>query len=59
MSSKKENWNMGKNGKGTKTTTYTKDNGSQRIITQKAHYDFWGNKKAREITGEERRTPRR
>lgn len=59
MSSKKESWNIGRDGKGTKTTTETKDDGRQKITTQKAHTDFWGTKQAREIISTENRTPKR
>lgn len=59
MSSKKESWNLDKNGKGTKTTTETRDDGSQKIIVQKAHTDWWGNKQAREIISTETRTPKK
>ncbi len=57
MSSKKESWNIGKDGKGTKTTTETRDDGRQTVTVQKAHTDWWGNKQAREIISTEKRTP--
>jgi len=57
MSSKKEEWDIKKDGKGTKTTTTTKDDGSQHITTQKAHTGPLGGKHAREIISEEDRTP--
>ena len=56
MSSKKESWNMGKNGKGTKTTTETRNDGSQRITVQKAHTGWLGGKHAREIISTEKRS---
>lgn len=59
MSSKKESWNLGKNGKGTKTTIETRDDGRQKITVQKAHTDWWGNKHAREIISTENRIPKR
>lgn len=57
MTSKKEEWNIDKDGKGTKTTTITNENGSQNITVQNAHLDWLGNKQAREIISEETRTP--
>ena len=59
MSSKKEEWNLNKDGKGTKTTTETRDDGSKTITVQKAHTDFWGSKQAREIISTEKVTPKR
>lgn len=55
MNSKKEHWNITKNGKGTKTTTETKSDGSQRITVQKAHTGWLGGKHAREIISTETR----
>jgi hypothetical protein len=54
-SSKKETWNIGKNGKGTKTTERTDSNGNKRIVVQKAERGFWGGKSAHGIISEETR----
>ena len=59
MASKKESWNIGKDGKGTKTITRTDDKGNQRITTQKAHIGPLGGRHATTIISEERRTPKK
>jgi hypothetical protein len=56
-SSKKESWNIGKGGKGTKTTVYENNKGEKRIVVQKAERGFWGGRSAHGIISEERRRP--
>lgn len=56
MGSKKEEWEFEPGeSRGTKTTTYTKDNGDQRIVTQNASKDFFG-KHATDVIAVERKS---
>jgi hypothetical protein len=57
MASKKEKWDIGKDAKGTKTTTETDDDGNQKVTVQEAHLNWIGDKRATTIISEEKITP--
>lgn len=52
MSSKKVTWNFNSDGKGTKTTVEHSNDGTTRVVKQKAYKDFFGFKNATSILSE-------
>ncbi|HEY7770661.1 MAG TPA: hypothetical protein VIB55_21025 [Longimicrobium sp.] len=56
MSSKKVEWDIGPDGKGTKTTTHERDDGSKSITVQAARENLLGFRSATNILSEEERS---